>query len=175
MPIAWEKGLLKEEVWRSFEDRASRIQNAEKVLLTPVFPDPATLAVLSEHGIGNLKKPATIGELLRRPGVAYSHLAAALGLESLPPLVAEQVETDAKYSGYLQREERRAGQLARMAAVSLFDVDYQEVAGLSNEVIHRLTEVRPNDLAAAARVPGITPAAVSLLAVHLARGPGEVV
>jgi len=174
MSVAWESGLLKPDVWEAFSGRKNLIEFAEKVLLTPVLPDPDTLAALRENQIGNLKKPATIGELLRRPGVRYSHLAAALGLDSLPPDVAEQVETDAKYSGYLQREQRRASQLAKMAAVSLFEVNYQDVPGLSNEVIHRLSEARPNDLAAAARIPGVTPAAVSLLAVHLARRPSAV-
>ena len=174
MPIAWENGLLGTGAWSAFEARKTKMETAEKALSMPVLPNPETLKALRENGVGNLKKPATIGELLRRPGVAYSHLATALDLEPLPSDVAEQVETDAKYSGYLQREKRRAGQLAKMAGVSLSGVDYLQVPGLSNEVIHRLSEERPSDLAAAARVPGITPAAVSLLAVHLARGPSGV-
>lgn len=169
MPLAWKNALLSPDVWRAFEARREQIKIAENTLSTPVLPDPSTVAVLRDHGVGNLKKPATIGELLRRPGVGYAQLAGALGLGALSPEVAEQVETDAKYSGYLQREARRAEQLAKMSGISLEGVNFHQVEGLSNEVVHRLCAERPCNLASAGRIPGVTPAAVSLLAVHLAR------
>ena len=172
MPLAREVGLLGEKAWRAFEERQAGIRDGEKALETRVIPDSDTCAKVETAGLGPLRKACEARDLVKRPGVRYADVARVLGLPELPPLVAEQVETDAKYAGYLAREEQRAAVTQRMASVSLATLDFQAVAGLSNEVRHRLEAGRPEDLASAARLPGMTPAAVTTLALHVARELG---
>jgi tRNA uridine 5-carboxymethylaminomethyl modification enzyme len=89
----------------------------------------------------------------------------------IPEDVAEQVITDFRYAGYLRRAEQRAVKTRKMAGVSLApDMDFR-LPGISNEVVERLTEARPKTLGAAARLPGVTPAAIDVLAIHIARRP----
>jgi tRNA uridine 5-carboxymethylaminomethyl modification enzyme len=88
---------------------------------------------------------------------------------ALDSSTAEQVETDIKYAGYLSREASRAERTRKMAAVEIPpDMDF-DAPGISSEVAERLREARPKTLGAAARLPGITPAAIDMLAVLLAR------
>ena len=88
--------------------------------------------------------------------------------------VATWLETDAKYAGYLRQARARARETRRLAALPLSHVDYGAIPGLSTEVRHRLTAARPRDLDAAGRLPGVTPAAVTVLAVWVARhGRGD--
>ncbi len=110
-------------------------------------------------------------DLLSYPDIDLARLAAIWpDLGDLPPAVAETVETDARYSVYLDRQAADVAALKRDAAVVLpDDLDYGAITGLSNEVRQRLTAVRPQTLAQAGRVEGITPAALTLLLAHLRR------
>jgi tRNA uridine 5-carboxymethylaminomethyl modification enzyme len=172
MPLAREMGLLGEAAWRAFGERKDGIEIGEKALSTKITPDRETCSRVGSAGLGPLRKACEARDLVKRPGVRYADVALALGLPELSPVVAEQVETDAKYAGYLAREEQRAALTRRMAGVSLATLDFQAVAGLSNEVRYRLEAGRPEDLASAARLPGMTPAAVTTLALHVAREMG---
>jgi tRNA uridine 5-carboxymethylaminomethyl modification enzyme len=111
-------------------------------------------------------------DLLRRPGVDYA------GLMSLPgagpgvddPKVAEQVEIQAMYAGYIERQHTDIERMRRQEATALpQDIDYDGLAGLSAEVRQKLGEQRPATLGQAARIPGVTPAAISIILVHLKR------
>jgi tRNA uridine 5-carboxymethylaminomethyl modification enzyme len=115
---------------------------------------------------------------LRRPGVRYADLlglpglgpaAATLDLESEQlEQVARALEVDARYAGYIARQSEEIERLRRHAATPLpNDLDYREVRGLSNEVCEKLARVRPADIGQAARISGVTPAAISLLLIHL--------
>jgi tRNA uridine 5-carboxymethylaminomethyl modification enzyme len=123
------------------------------------------------------KKSAPLGgsvplvQLLKRPEFAYADLEAlGQGAPDLPASVKRQVEIHCKYEGYLQRQEaeaRKFKDLERMRIPGGFD--YQLVPGLSHEVRQRLIEMRPTSLGQASRIPGITPAAISILMVYLKR------
>ncbi len=127
---------------------------------------------------GALSREQSALELLRRPDVAY---AALTGLAQIGPLsigeeadaqlieqVLFQVDVQAKYAGYIERQQEEIERQRRNEETRLPDtLDYGEVRGLSTEARQRLREVRPATLGQAARVPGITPAAISLLLVHL--------
>jgi tRNA uridine 5-carboxymethylaminomethyl modification enzyme len=117
-------------------------------------------------------------ELLRRPEVSYEALLAIESVgraqlsddERLLEQLALQVDVQAKYTGYIDRQAEEIDRQARHEDTLLpGDLNYKEVLGLSNEVRQRLTEARPVTLGQAGRVPGVTPAAVSLLLVHLKR------
>ena len=170
MPIGQELGLLPEPEWRAFEARERSIERATAALRSGrIRPDAVTLQQFKEQGLGGLKKPATGEELLRRHGVRYADLA---GLMPLPPLceqAAEQVETEARYAGYIRRQQARADQARRLQHHSLEGVDFSAVPGLSTEARERLMQALPRNLGSASRLPGITPAAVDTLVVYLAR------
>ena len=109
-------------------------------------------------------------DLLKRPEISYNHLQAVdeLGLPPLSNAVAEQVEIISKYAGYIERQQSDIDRLRKHENTPLPDtLNYSQVSGLSNEVVQKLTKIRPVTLAQAGRISGITPAALSLLMVHL--------
>jgi len=124
-----------------------------------------------------LEKPVTreysLADLLSRPDVNYLQMSAALKgtsgeLPDVDPLVSEQIEIQLKYQGYINRQEEDIQKLKRQENTPLpDDFDYQHIDGLSNELKQKLIKARPTSLAKAARIPGITPAAVSLLLIYL--------
>jgi tRNA uridine 5-carboxymethylaminomethyl modification enzyme len=124
-----------------------------------------------------LDKPVTreysLADLLSRPNVNYLQMQAALKgtsgeLPEIDPLVSEQIEIQLKYQGYINRQEEDIQKLKRQENTALpEDFDYQHIDGLSNELKQKLMKARPVSIAKASRIPGITPAAVSLLLIYL--------
>ena len=113
-------------------------------------------------------------DLLRRPEVSYEHVIELIGAmpkpedDRLAPQIRVQLEVAAKYSGYIERQEEEIARHRRNEETRLpADLDYARVAGLSNEVRQKLEQIRPATVGQAARVSGVTPAAVSILLVHL--------
>ncbi|MCK5335380.1 MAG: tRNA uridine-5-carboxymethylaminomethyl(34) synthesis enzyme MnmG, partial [Gammaproteobacteria bacterium] len=122
-----------------------------------------------------LKKENRASELLKRPEVEYLTLTAIDGLaaESISPDVAEQVEIQAKYAGYVDKQKVEIEKTRRYESKAIPDsIDYADVKGLSNEVRQKLQDHRPSTLGQAGRIPGVTPAAVSLLLVYLKKNGG---
>ena len=120
-----------------------------------------------------LAAATSLADLLKRPGVDYAKLmtlpGAAPALDD--PAAAEQVETTIKYAGYIDRQKDEIARTLAMEETALpADLDYRTVRGLSTEVQQRLNAQRPDTLGQAARMQGVTPAAISLLLVHLKRG-----
>lgn len=169
IPLGRDLGLLPSTVIEAFEATERGILAAHQALQRSVRPDAATLAKMEAAGLGGLRKPATLEELLRRPEAPYATLQRVFGLPHLSPQAAEQVETEVRYAGYIRRQQARAEQTRRLSARSLEQVDFDRVPGLSMEVRERLQRARPATLATASRLPGITPAAVDTLAVYLTR------
>lgn len=139
---------------------------------TVINPAVALNRRLTELGSAPLTSPTTLGQLLRRPELTYENVLAAVAEDQsdLAADVRAQVEVSVKYAGYVRRQQHAVERVKRLEAAHLpADLDYGAVAGLSREVQERLSTVRPLSLGQAARVPGVTPAAVSLLAVHVQR------
>ena len=109
-------------------------------------------------------------DLLKRPGVGYEHIAGLTG-EAVPDInadVMDQIEIEAKYSGYIGRQQQEIDRQRRNEETPLpDDMNYEAVRGLSSEARQKLADHRPQTLGQAARISGITPAAISLLMVHL--------
>jgi tRNA uridine 5-carboxymethylaminomethyl modification enzyme len=107
--------------------------------------------------------------LLRRPELSYATVLTVTGLSlSLDLDAAAELETEVKYEGYVRRQAEAIDRFKRLEdSLIPASIDFAEVGGLSTEVRERLTRVRPSSLGQAARMPGVTPAAVSILAVHL--------
>ena len=175
-PRGRELGLVDDERWQFFERKrdivGQEIDRLERAVVQPAMVDAALLDKMGAP----LSREAHAFDLLRRPELSYEDLrsvapAAAADWqhqENLGEQVRLQVEVQAKYSGYLQRQSDEIERQQRHEDMPLPpDIDYASVGGLSNEVRQRLCEVRPETLGQAARIPGLTPAAVSLLLVHL--------
>jgi tRNA uridine 5-carboxymethylaminomethyl modification enzyme len=184
-PVAREMGLVDDERWAFFERKRNAVEAEAARLraawLHPGTPGAARLGTLT--GLV-LAREQRADELLRRPEVTHAALSAALGAEPGAPepgdwgddeRLARQVplalEVEARYAGYVDRQRDEIERQRRFEdAVVPAWLDFSSVRGLSNEVRQVLTEQRPATLGQAARIPGVTPAAVSLLLVHLKRG-----
>ncbi len=161
-------GLVGERRWAAFSAKREALEREnERLRCLWVRPGDAAEALLQRP----LSRETRALDLLRRPEVDYHALIAALGLTPCPtPGVAQQIEIQAKYAGYIQRQEDEARRTLRQHEQPIpADLDYQAIRGLSKEVQEKLQRVRPTTVGQAARIPGVTPAAVSLLLVHLKR------
>jgi tRNA uridine 5-carboxymethylaminomethyl modification enzyme len=119
-----------------------------------------------------IEREYSLEELLRRPGLGYAALMTlpGAGPAVADPRVVEQIEIQAKYAGYIERQKEEVARHGHYESLRLpADLDYRTVRGLSVEVQQKLTQHRPETLGQAARISGVTPAAISLLLVHLRR------
>lgn len=118
-----------------------------------------------------MSREANLFDLLKRPELKYSDISDLKGAPESGPVseqVAEQIEIDAKYSGYIARQQEDIDRLRAHENTAIPDgFDYLSVEGLSNELKQKLSEAEPQTLARASRIPGVTPAALSLLMVYL--------
>ncbi len=162
-------GLLGKERRERLESKRGRLEQALAVLkTTAVNPSPETNRRLAELGEAPLSAPTTAYDLLRRPGLSFSFAAELAGLTGSDEEVAEQVEIEARYDGYVQRQRDEIQRMKGLETTLLPDrIDYSQVQGLSNEAEEKLSFVRPRSLGQAARVRGVTPASLSALAIHL--------
>jgi tRNA uridine 5-carboxymethylaminomethyl modification enzyme len=174
-PKGRELGLVGDERWRAFEARREWLA-AEAARLSDIVVRPADVAPNS--AVAPLARDATAYALLRRPELAYRDVATlprvggSAALDALAPEAAEHwigsLEIEAHYAGYVVRQREEILALRRHDATELpDDLDYARVHGLSNEIREKLGRIRPHDIGQAARISGMTPAAISLLLVHL--------
>jgi tRNA uridine 5-carboxymethylaminomethyl modification enzyme len=171
-------GVVDDARWGAFCRKRDSVAREQERLKT-TYVNPNVLAAHdAERVLGApIEREYSLADLLRRPNVTYASLATLPGAGEgvRDPVVAEQVEIAAKYSGYIdrQREEiarHRAQEDLRLPA----DLDYRTVRGFSTEVQQKLNLHRPETVGQATRISGITPAAISLLLVHLKRGFGTI-
>ena len=167
-------GLIDKERWQIFSSKQSAIlreqERLKSVSISPEkLPDAEAIRVLGKP----IEKDYTLYELLRRPEISYAHLMTLPGAgQKMADLkVVEQVEIQAKYHGYIERQQEEIKRHLQFEKTNLpQDIDYLEVRGLSREVQQKLNLHKPQTIGQAGRISGITPAAISLLLVHLKRG-----
>lgn len=166
-----ELGCIDDVRWETFSRKRDAIQN-EKARLHQLWvrPDTELAKTFALNFNQTIEREQRVLDLLRRPEVSYPQLMQMNGLgPGLDnPVVAEQVDIQAKYDGYLKRQlseiaRHKKNETARIPE----DIDYDQVTGLSNEVRQKLIDIRPGTIGQATRIPGVTPAAISLLLVHL--------
>jgi len=162
-------GLVDDARWQRFEAKREAIARETTRLATswvhPYTPQADALA-------GKLKTPLlreySLAELLKRPELEYTDLAGLVGEPTLDSQAAEQIEIQAKYAGYIDRQKEDIARLRRNENTPLpANLDYNAVDGLSNEVKQKLSAARPDTLARAGRIPGVTAAAIALLLIYL--------
>ncbi|ATG88405.1 tRNA uridine-5-carboxymethylaminomethyl(34) synthesis enzyme MnmG [Methylomonas koyamae] len=164
-----ELGLVDDERWRRFEEKREAIANLQGKLAKKWIRAESDEAALAEQYWGKkLVKEASLMDMLRRPEVDIENLLTFTDETEIDEQVAEQVAIQAKYAGYIDRQQTEISRTQRYEHLKLPEnVDYSLVSGLSNEVSEKLKKQRPETLGQASRIPGITPAAISLLLVHL--------
>ncbi len=167
-------GIVNDAQWRVFEQKRESIA-LEQERLRSTWVNPRNLpAEDAERVLGKqIEREYSFLELLRRPDVSYANLMSlpGAGVSVADEKVAEQVEIQAKYHGYIERQREEIGRNKLYETMGLpGEMDYREVRGLSIEVQQKLNQYKPETIGQAARISGITPAAISLLLVHLKRG-----
>jgi tRNA uridine 5-carboxymethylaminomethyl modification enzyme len=182
MPKGRALGLVGDAAWARYEAKEACITRLKRATDAVFVPDAPTQARFEALGLPALTRRLTAADLLRRPELGWAEVAPLLALAppdapeapgsvdpSLDIEAAEQVEIDIKYAGYVLREDERRADAHRMYATSLDGIDFASLLALSTEARERLTRARPETLGAAARLPGITPAAIDALAMVLIR------
>ncbi len=176
-PVGRELGLVDDSRWHAFEARREAIEQ-ESARLRGLWVAPGNRladALAAATGV-TVSRECQALDLLKRPELDYRRLVAVdgFGPATADPTVAEQVEIAVRYAGYLDRQRDEIERQQRNETTVIpHDFDYAAVAGLSAEVRQKLLAVRPQTIGQAMRIPGVTPAAVSLLLVHLKRRSGR--
>ncbi len=165
-----ELGLVDDERWAAFnakrEGMAQEEQRLKSTWVRPKTPQAEAVNALIEKPLAH---EYNLLDLLKRPELTYANLADAVALAERPDsAVIEQMEILAKYAGYIDRQADEIEKLRAAETTALpAEFDYGQVKGLSNEVKQKLGEIRPQTLGQAGRIPGVTPAAISLLMIYL--------
>ena len=162
--------LVDDAQWSHFVEKRDAIEKERgRLERTFIQANSAQAAALSPSLTKPLSREYSLAELLKRPELDYADLDAVAPSETtITEAVAEQVTIQLKYSGYIDRQQQDIDRLQRHEAMVIpEDIDFDQVEGLSNEIRQKLGEIRPSNLARAGRIPGVTPAALSLLLVHL--------
>ncbi|MBI4495666.1 MAG: tRNA uridine-5-carboxymethylaminomethyl(34) synthesis enzyme MnmG [Deltaproteobacteria bacterium] len=165
-------GLVGDEAYTEFINKKKAIQaDWERLEKVTLYPTPGVNDRLRALGSTPLKNPASLIELLRRPEISYGDLRLFDPSFMAPEAAAaEEVEIQAKYAGYLDRQEEQVARMSKLEDWRLPpELDYRSLSGLTAEVREKLEKVKPLSLGQASRISGMTPAALSVLMVHLKR------
>jgi tRNA uridine 5-carboxymethylaminomethyl modification enzyme len=169
-------GLVDDETWKDFLEKKKTIHHAVSLLhSTRIRPTDRVNDTLVQSGSTGLKQPHSLADLLRRPEITLASLQKVMhqanmsldmDLENLA--FREEIELQVKYEGYIQRQEEQVARFKKLERTLLPpDIQYNGLPGLSNEVVEKLSRVQPLSLGQASRISGMTPAAISVLQVHL--------
>jgi tRNA uridine 5-carboxymethylaminomethyl modification enzyme len=185
-------GLVDDVRWAAFERKREAVEReSQRLRASWVHPERVGRDA-AERLIGKpLEREYALADLLRRPGVGFDQVAELFAIEKPADAVSRetlrtelgavtadeviaQIETSVKYAGYIDRQQEQVERLAHFESLQLpDDLDYGAVTALGHEVRQKLQAQRPRTLGQASRISGVTPAAVSLLLVHLRRGRGR--
>ena len=170
-PLGREIGLVDDARWAAFNEKLELIELERQRLKGQwIHPNHEAVPVLNPMLKNAINREHSLEEMIRRPEMTYAKL---MEIESLGPglthmQAAEQVEIQIKYAGYIERQKEEIAKTQRHEMTLLPpEFDYSQISGLSNEVVAKLTDARPETLGKASRISGITPAAISLLLVYL--------
>ncbi len=166
-PIGRSVGIVSEEHWGLYQERQSRVERL-RVQLSQMKPDPAHDFFVS-RGI-ELRDRPNLGVLLRRPEIHLEDLLreGVIELDRLRREDLVSLETEVKYEGYLRQQDREVEKLRKAESKRIpKDLNYSGMPGLSREIVEKLTRIRPESIGQVSRIPGITPASLSILLFHL--------
>lgn len=165
-------GLVSDERYRVFQNKVQSLERERAWLKeTTLNPTREVLEYLEEKGSAPVRGGASLLELLKRPEIGYRDLLRLSGVErEVAEEVMEQLEIQVKYAGYLEKQEAHVHRMEKLERKRLpVDIDYAAIRGLSREAVDKLNQVQPRTMGQAARIPGVTPADLSVLWVYLER------
>ena len=172
-----ELGLVDDARWQAFAQKREAIETeSARLQRTWIRPEKISAEQAQQVLGAAITREYSLADLLRRPEVSYARLMTLpnAGVGVADPVVAEQLEIQAKYAGYIERQQEEIERHRRYETQVLpEDMDYGKVSGLSNEVRQKLQQHKPATIGQASRIPGVTPAAVSLLLIHLKKQSGQ--
>lgn len=165
----YQLGLVSDARWQAFSRKREAIElEKQRLATTWVIPDSDAGQKINQKTKSPISHEYSLMELLKRPELGFHDVAHLKGEVDIPETVAEQVEIDAKYAGYIARQQDEIDQLRRFEDTPLPEnFEFSKVGGLSNEVIQKLQTIRPETLGVASRISGVTPAAISQLLIYL--------
>ncbi|HMK65784.1 MAG TPA: tRNA uridine-5-carboxymethylaminomethyl(34) synthesis enzyme MnmG [Thermodesulfobacteriota bacterium] len=165
-----EIGLVDDHRYALFSWKKRELEKGWEILnQTPICPNVETNQVLQTFGSPSLKKAIPLKELLRRPELHWEDLFSLYPpLSEIPASIAAELAIQAKYEGYLERQEQEVKRLEKIEFTPIpNDLDYNVLSGLSNEIKEKLKAIRPQSLGQASRISGVTPAAIAILQIHI--------
>ena len=162
-------GLVTREAYEAFTEKKNKIKELDDILdSVRLNPTQEACRALQAIGGGELKKSATLREVLRRPGLKLRDVLSLAGISiSVSDEIAEAVEIETRYEGYIKRQVEEAGRFRKLEGISIPEIAYSAVQGLSAEIREKLDKARPASIGQASRISGVTPAAISMLMIHL--------
>lgn len=168
-PKGRELGLVDDRRWASFcAKQEAIILETERLKTTFIHPSKPEAELLNSKLSTAITREYSLLELLKRPELNYADIAELKEGAVIDQTVAEQVEIQSKYQGYIDRQADEIEKLRRHEETRIpNDIDYHSITGLSNEIRQKLSDIRPETLGQASRIQGVTPAAISLLLIHL--------
>ncbi len=167
---AFDAGLMDKEQYQLIEEKRKKIEETiNRLKTTYIFPNELSNRRLLELGTEIIKTKTELAKLIRRAEMNYDKLRKLVpDLEELDVFTKQEVEIDLKYEGYLSLQKQQIDKFKKYEEMRIpKEFDYNTVGGLSNEVKGKLMEIRPSSIGQASRIPGVTPAAISILVVHL--------
>ena len=169
-PIGREYGLVGEERWAKYQHTQALLEAERRRLQESHLKTEPLREALLAAGLTPAQQGGVAAELLRRPEISYPLVAGIIGWgEGITPLLAERLETEIKYAGYIARQDRMIHEVARQEKTLIpADFDYQGLTGLTLEAREKLAQIRPRNLGQAGRVPGVSPSDIAQLSIALA-------
>lgn len=171
--IGHEIGLISDERYERFLAKQSAIEaEKERLQKTRIKPTAEVQAMLKEIGSGELKDGILAADLLRRPEISYDKIAQIVSRETfVTDEIAEQVEIQVKYEGYIQKSNLQVEKMKRMEDKKIPEnIDYDAISGLATEALEKLKKIEPLSIAQASRISGVNPADISILLVYIEQG-----
>ncbi|EPY9144351.1 tRNA uridine-5-carboxymethylaminomethyl(34) synthesis enzyme MnmG [Listeria monocytogenes] len=171
--IGHEIGLISDERYERFLAKQSAIEaEKERLQKTRIKPTAEVQAMLKEIGSGELKDGILAADLLRRPEITYDKIAQIVSRETfVTDEIAEQVEIQIKYEGYIQKSNLQVEKMKRMEDKKIpGNIDYDAISGLATEALEKLKKIEPLSIAQASRISGVNPADISILLVYIEQG-----
>ncbi|EAE7249630.1 tRNA uridine-5-carboxymethylaminomethyl(34) synthesis enzyme MnmG [Listeria monocytogenes] len=171
--IGHEIGLISDERYERFLAKQSAIEaEKERLQKTRIKPTAEAQAMLKEIGSGELKDGILAADLLRRPEITYDKIAQIVSRETfVTDEIAEQVEIQIKYEGYIQKSNLQVEKMKRMEDKKIPEnIDYDAISGLATEALEKLKKIEPLSIAQASRISGVNPADISILLVYIEQG-----
>ena len=169
-------GLLSNERIEALRTRKTALENElSRLENKKVFPNEKTNRILENLGSQRIKKPQSLKEILRRPGFTYEMLSFidSAANPDISPKLGAQIEMEVKYEGYIKRQKEEVEKLQKFENMKIPETfEYGGIPGLSNEIVQKLSRIKPESVGQASRVSGITPAAISVLLVHIRKMRG---